>query len=442
MINRRQLVLGTSASATIAISFAAQWFLLTQLGASRQLDAYFAALAVPTVMLYVVADPLYRVAIPVLAVSPDQRFGEFAWGTLQLTGLFFGLVAVALGIAAPVWVPLLTPGFEPGQQRLAASLARWLLAGMVLQGLSGAARAVWNAKHRFVFPAIASALSAVVSLVFLILSVKRLGVVAAAWAFDLRFLAECVLLLPIMGWHAGGGALRPVARRLFRDARPLILGAAYARTDILVDRVLASIAPVGSLSLLYLAQQILSAVGQVLNQTFVAPASPVLAQIAHRHEWGNFRKALSSRAVRIGIIVLFVALCVPFSRPVLQLVFAHKNMDLAQIDRLTILLISLTGLLVGDSLGYLANIAFYSIGNTRTPAIVTGVVYSIIIPLKILVFAAVGIVGLAVCTSGYYIANVVVLAYFLNRNLRRISLGPPSGQPSVFQPSPAPEVLP
>ena len=40
------------------------------------------------------------------------------------------------------------------------------------------------------------------------------------------------------------------------------------------------------------------------------------------------------------------------------------------------------------------------------------------------------------------IANVVVLAYFLNRNLRRISLGPPSGQPSVFQPSPAPEVLP
>jgi peptidoglycan biosynthesis protein MviN/MurJ (putative lipid II flippase) len=347
-----------------------------------------------------------------------------------------------LAVSAPVWVRWLTPGFQPDQQQLVVSLIHWLVLGMVLQGVSGAVRASWNAKHRFVYPAIVSMVAALASLVFLIVTIRRLGVMAAAYAFDVRFFVECVMLLPRLGAMRRFGLAREALPRLLRDGRPLMLGALYARTDVLVDRVLASMAPVGSLALLYLAQQILSAAGQVLNQTFVAPASPVLAQLAHVSDWEGFRRALRSRAGHIALIVGCMAIAIPFSGPVLRLIFAHKNMNPGDIHQLTMIMIALSGLLVGDSLAYLANTGYYALRDTRTPALATGIVYSIAVPVKIGVFALTGIVGLAACTSGYYVVNLFVLAYLLTRRVRRLSRQHASVSGAPVFAAPTPEALP
>ncbi len=441
MIARRSAVLATSGFATIAISFLTQWFLLTEFGATRQLDAYFAALTVPVMLIYVLGEPLFRVAVPTLAVRDRGEFGQASWTTFLLIGVLFLVPAILMGLTARWWVALLAPGFSADDRRLVISLVHILVVGMLLQGLSGAARCVWSARDRFEFPAVVSALAALLGLMFLPWAIPRFGVFAAAWAFNLRFLVECLALIPILGTYVSQTNALATGRRLLQSSRPLMLGAAYARTDVLVDRVLSSLAPPGALSLLYFAQQILAAIGQVLNQTFVAPLGPRLATLAHSERWSVFRETLRRTSVRLSFLVIGLAVLVPIAgQPLLSWVLSHKNMDPENVTRLMTLMYALTGLLLGDSLAYLVNNAFYAIGNTRTPAVATGVVYSILVPVKVGAFFLAGIIGVALSTSGYYLINAAVLGALLRNALRRVAraqaAGPGAVTPTTSPPPP------
>lgn len=423
MITRRSVVLAGSAITTIAASLLTQWFLLTHLGATRELDAYFAALSVPIMMIYVLGDPLFRVAVPALCVRHGEDFHATAWMFFRIIGALFLVSALCLGVSARWWVLLLTPGFTIEDQRVVVSLVHIFLVGMVLQGLSGAARAVWSARNRFEFPALLSASAALLALACLAMAVPRYGILGAAWAFNVRFLIECVALSPILGRYVASSARHPTARSLMKDAQPLMLGAAYARTDVLVDRVLASMASPGSLSLLYLAQQILAAIGQILNQTFIAPLSPYLATLAHSGKWTELRQSLRTTAIRLSILVVVVAVLIPVAgEPVLLAIFRHKNMSPEGVRRLIQLMAALTGLLLGDSLAYLINTSFYALGNTRTPALATGIVYSVLVPAKVGAFFFMGIIGLALSTSAYYVINAAILVILFSTWLRRITI--------------------
>jgi putative peptidoglycan lipid II flippase len=434
--------IAAAASVTILLSFITQWFILTRLGAGRATDSYFAALAVPTVMLYVLGDPLNRVTLPVLSVKKGTEFWSYAWTTTQLIAVMFSGIAIALFVSAPIWGRFLVPGFTPEVMGKTVLLTRVLLLGMVFQGASIGARAAWNARGHFIWPSIAGVIGVASSLLFLMLTLRRFGVGMAAWAFNIRFGLECLLLLGTLGnyevpqWANMGPVLR--------KARPLILGAAYFRTDVLVDRVLASLAPAGALSLLYFAQQLLSAIGQVINQSVVTPSIPSLANFAHSGNWMSFRRAVRTTIITLlAIAVAIMAGLVVFGSPGLSLLLAHKAMGAQDVHRLLTLLLSLGGMLLADSIVYFAYSSFYSAGDTMTPTIATALVYSLSVGARIAAFLLAGIVGLALAISAYYVANAIVLLFLLRGKVRRLdsagAVEPEAPAEAPLPPSPTPE---
>jgi len=422
MAKRRMSGIAAGASLTLLLSFITQWFILTRLGAGRATDSYFAALAVPNVMLYVLGDPLNRVALPALSVRKGDDFWSYAWTTTQLIALIFVGVGALLFVSAPMWLPLLVPGFSSEVTERTISLTRILLLGMVLQGVGMGARVSWNARGYFVWPSIAGVLGVSCALIFLMITLRRFGVGMAAWAFNIRFGVECLLLVGTFGNY------RFIKWReippLMRKARPLVLGAAYFRTDVLVDRVLGSLAPPGGLSLLYFAQQLLSAIGQVINQSVVTPSIPSLANRAHSGDWQAFRHAVRTTIrTLLAIAVLIMAGLVIFGGPALSLLFAHKAIGAQDTHRLFVLVLSLGGMLLADSIVYFAYSSFYSAGDTATPTIATAVVYSLSVVGRISAFLLAGIVGLALAISAYYVLNAIVLLLLLRRKLRRHDAG-------------------
>jgi putative peptidoglycan lipid II flippase len=430
------------AATTLLLSFSTQWLIVTRLGAGRSTDSYFAALAAPIVLLYVLGDPLNRVALPMLSVEKGYAFWSYAWTTLSLTLAVFVAIAVLLALSAHAWVPLLVPGFSASATQSTVDLSRILVVGMVFQAGTIPARAAWNARHRFLWPNISSVTGAAVALGFLFFGLRRWGVTVAAWAFDIRFGIECLLLvIPLR--HYSRPAWTNVLP-LVRKARPLVLGAAYFRTDVLVDRILTSMAPAGGLSLLYLAQQLLSAVGQVINQSVVTPSIPGLANAAHSGGWEDFEKRVRYTVRNLVILaaVLMLGLFF-FGGPALALVFSHKAMGASEVHRLLRLLVALGGMLLADGVVFFAYSSFYSAGDTLTPTVATSIVYSIGIASKIAAFLLFGIVGLAIAISGYYLLNAVVLLLLLHRKLGRL-LVTHQARPDSFEtplpPAPTPEV--
>lgn len=425
------------------------WYTLVTLGPGRDTDALFASLVVPQLAVVIVSGSLIRVLVPLLAggaESAEEAVHRDAWSFLLGVVGVYAAGALVLYALAPLWVPLTVPGFETDATSLAIRLARIHLCGLVFSAASNVLLAVNHAQKRFIRPELASVGSALLALPLLVWGVPRFGVSAAAWAFVSRPVLQAAFLSPAMGpfrapdW--GSASIRKAWRRLV----PLLAGTSYYKTGPLFDRFLASVAPGGHLSMLYLAEQLYSAGHFLMGKTIAAPMVPALAAAAGRDEWPWFRRLCAGRLRLIMMITpAALVLLVVLGRPVLSLIFDHGRFGAGDLVLLYWLLLALAGTWVGGAAGEVLASSFYALGDTATPTKVGTFGFTVGLALKALGFWRWGVVGLAVGTSAYMLMNAGLMAILLRRKLSRLESGseaplrkPDSGSaplPSVFEQS-------
>jgi peptidoglycan biosynthesis protein MviN/MurJ (putative lipid II flippase) len=173
-------------------------------------------------------------------------------------------------------------------------------------------------------------------------------------------------------------------------------------------------APAGGLTLLYMAQQLWGSGNTILNKSVATPMIPVLAQKAHARDWQNFWYIFLKRLLVIGGLTgLGFLVVLTFGKPLLTVLFGHKRFGTENVATLWWLLIALVGVWIGGGMGAITSTAFYAKGDTRTPTKLGILTYTAFVPLKILSFLLFGLMGLAISTSVYYTANLVLQLYFL-----------------------------
>ena len=276
---KQTLQLGALSAANMGAAFLFQWYALTQLGPGLETDALFAGMTLPHLVLAVVSGSLMHVLVPLLSGEDPSRLRHDVWGFTVLIGALFSVLAVVLYISAPWWVPLTVPGFSAAGIALTLDLTRIQVIGMVFTAINGVQWAAYHARQQFVWAEATPMLASALALLLLVWALPRFGVVAAAWISTLRIALQTLLLAPGMGRPVWPDLTSPAIATAWQRIKPLLLGTAYYKTDPLVDRFLLSTADSGSLSLYYLAQQIYSAMSQVLNKAMAAPLVPVLSRL-------------------------------------------------------------------------------------------------------------------------------------------------------------------
>ena len=73
------------------------------------------------------------------------------------------------------------------------------------------------------------------------------------------------------------------------------------------------------------------------------------------------------------------------------------------------------GLLIGGSAGQITAVAFYAMGDTKTPTMLFVWTFTIYIPIKVLVFLQYGLLGLAIATSVHLMINFLLQFLILER---------------------------
>jgi murein biosynthesis integral membrane protein MurJ len=415
-----RLTLGLTALAgsNVALAFLYNWYLLTTLGPGRETDALFAGLMIPQLFASVVGGALANVLVPLFATE-ENGFEPLAWTTLQTTLFGGAVVALLLAITAEVWVPLTVPGFSPEATSLTIDLLRIQLGSAVLGLVSTVQRAVYNARRHFVWPEASAILAVLGSFAYLVYGLPRLGVAAGAWAGVVRALLQVALLVPGLGWY------RPIRSgwagmaRLWQRLHPLLLGSLYYKSDIVIDRMLASMVPSGLLSLYYLADQLWSSGSMVLSKAVAAPAVPLLAHSAARGDWSNFRRINRRRLVALVLIagVVYGTLLL-VGRPLLALLFQRSQFGPEQVTQLWWLLVALGGLWIGGAAGQIIATSFYAKGDSRSPMRIGAIWFTVGIALKLVGFRLFGIWGVAIGTSLSYLASATAQQLALERRYR------------------------
>lgn len=414
---KRALKLGALSASNICIIFLFQWYLLTELGPGAASDALFAAMTLPQLILAVISGSLMHALVPLLSGKDKKHLYQDAWSFLFLIGSLFVLIASLLNLSASWWVPFTVPGFGEAGKVLTVELTRIQLIGMVFAGINGVQLATYHANQRFLWAEFTTVVSSFIGFVILLLALPRYGVVAAAWVGVLRMLVQTFLLAPGMGMPVLPDLKSSEIKVAWQRIKPLLLGASYYKTDPLADRFLLSMATSGSLSLFYLAQQIYSAINQVINSAFAAPLVVLLSTLHKSGDRRGFRSAYHVKLCQIGsiCIVIFLVLAL-MGQSLLNILLDYGKINSDNVRELWWIMIYLAGAFMGGAVGQILAAAFYAIGDTVTPTKMSLITYTLYIPAKFIAFHYFGVTGLALATSVYYVVNCSALAYLFRKH--------------------------
>jgi peptidoglycan biosynthesis protein MviN/MurJ (putative lipid II flippase) len=326
------------------------------------------------------------------------------------------LLAFGLFLTAGYWVPKMVPGFSDQAKYLTIYMSRIQLLSMIGNASVVVLWSIYYARQRFIWVELSSLLANISALLYLFWLLPSQGIVAAGWASVLNLGLKALLLMPGLGrWQ------RPqwnsyAIKEAWRRVKPFLFGQTYSKTDPLIDRFLTSMGRAGDLSSLYIGQQIYSAITLIITKAISTPTVPRLAIAAKSGDWPAFRHIYRDRLLWMtGISVLGCILLLVFGESTIRLVVGHGGITADNVHALWWMMVALLGVLVGGTLGQVTSVAFYAMGDTKTPTNLFIWSFTIYIPIKVFAFFHYKLIGLAIAISAHLIVNFLLQLIALER---------------------------
>jgi len=403
----------------LILQFVFQMFLARQFGASWEMDAYVAAIAVPTVVSAVFVGSLGYAFVPLfgrlLKQDPDRAW-TLAGTMAMLLVLVTTCTAMMAHFGAQPLVRLLFPGFNEERFALAVVLLRihcWLI---VTNGMIAFLQSLYHCHKRFLVPALAAPIGIALTVLGAI-AFREHGMPAIAWAVLAGSATAVVLQLPLLVRHARYSIARnrDVTQCLLLIT-PMVLGALYFRLDPLVDRYLTSLLSVGSVAHLGYAWRMSSAVLMITVGGLSVVAFPSFAEHWSAGRQTEFRTEVAS-AVRclIAILVPIGFALTFYSEPLIANLFQRGEFTAADSRAVGRLLTLYVGMIVGAGIGEITSKVFYSLSDTRTPTLLGVGSFSVGLVLKIVFVKPFGAAAIVAATSFYFVLSALFAVVLIVR---------------------------
>jgi putative peptidoglycan lipid II flippase len=327
-------------------------------------------------------------------------------------------------LGAPVVTALFAPGFvnDPFKYQLTVDMVRITFPYLFLISMTGFCGAVLNSYGRFAIPAFTP-----VWLNISLIAAATLGaplfeepVFALAWGVFLAGIVQLLFQLPFM--YRLKVAPRPVwdtrhegVRQILSLMVPALFGVSVSQINLLLDTVLASFLPTGSVSWLYYSDRLTELPLGVFG---IAIATVILPALSRQRAGASAEKFAITLDWAVRSVLLIglpasVALMI-LAEPILVTLFQYGALSPQDVSMAALSLRAYSlGLLAFMLVKVLAP-GFYARQDTRTPvkigikAMVANMVMNLVFVVPLYLFWNIGHVGLALATS---------LAAYLNAGL-------------------------
>jgi putative peptidoglycan lipid II flippase len=406
----------------------------SQFGASRELDAYFAAFRIPdAIFQLVVAGALSAALIPVFASyrarGQDAEAWQLASSVINLVLIALALFSLVMAIFAPVFVPIVAPGFDAPTTELTIRMTRVMLLSPVLIGMGAVVTGILNSYQQFTIPAIAPLLYNVAIIASAIFLAPVMGVEGLAVGVAIGSLAHLLVQVPNLArvgqrYDLTIGLSHPGVRRVAWLMGPRTLGLAAGQLNFLVSTVLASGLPEGSLTAYNYAFQLSQIPVGVVGVSIAVALFPTLSQDAALGRVGEIRRQVAS-AVRILVFVAapLMAIMIVLRGPLTSVFYEYGAFSASATDRTASALLFFAVGLGGHIVVHVLARAFYAMQDTRTPVMWAIVAVAINVPLMAALVGPMGVEGLALALSISAVLEVIGLLWSLHRRIESVEEG-------------------
>lgn len=410
--------------------FARDILIAALLGAGPVGDAFFVAFKLPNFFRRLFAEGAFNAAFVPVYSSFLQKDGEagakrFAQDTLSVLLTVLLLFTALLQVAMPVVMIGLAPGFrdDPATFDLAVELTRITFPYLMFISLVSLLAGVLNSHGRFAEAAatpILLNLCLIGSLLGLVEIVPTAGHALAIGVFIAGVLQFLWLMRAL---HRAGLSLRlprprltPGVRRVLKIMGPAALGAGVVQVNLIVDIILASTLPEGSISFLFYADRINQLPIGVVGVAVGTALLPLLSRQSAAGETEAARHSLN-RAVELGLLLALPAMAACLAMPdVLIGTLFERGAFTAEDTAMTAWALSayaagLPAYVMVKVLGP----AFFAREDTATPVKIAVVAVAVNIVLNLILMGPMLHAGLALATAVSAWLNTALLVLFLHR---------------------------
>ncbi|MDG1819870.1 MAG: murein biosynthesis integral membrane protein MurJ [Porticoccaceae bacterium] len=408
------------------------------IGAEALADVFFVAFKIPNFFRRLFAEGAFAQAfVPVLGEYREKgsqaalrELTNRVFGTLGLSLLLLTLVVV---LAAPALAALFAPKWylnDPFKFNATAEMLRITFPYLLFISMTGVAGGILNSYDRFAVPAFTPLLLNM-SMIFAALIAApwfdqptyalAWGVFAAGiiqFVFQLPFLARIHMLpVPVVDWK------HPGVKKILALMGPAIFGVSVSQINLLLDTMLATFLPTGSVSWLYYSDRL----SELPLGVFAVAIATVILPNLSRHHSASSTEAYSQTldwALRMVLLIAVpaAAALMLLAEPILATLFLYGDVMTARdISMATYSLRAYSLGLVAFMLIKVLAPGFFARQDMRTPvrigviAMVANMFLNLLFVLPLHHYWQVGHVGLALATSVSAFLNAGLLFYALRK---------------------------
>lgn len=399
-------------------------------GAGSGADAFFVAFKIPNFLRRLFAEGAFNQAfVPVLSEYRHKHAQDAVRGLVNAVAGSLGFVLLVITLLAVLGSPLITAVFAPGfigdpvKFELASDMLRLTFPYLLLISLTAFAGSILNSYDQFAIPAFTPVLlnlSMIAAALFLTPYMSE-PIMALAWGvllagalqlfFQLPFLMKLGLLpRPRVDYRHEG------VSRILKLMAPALFGVSVSQINLLLDTVLASFLPTGSVSWLYYSDRLAELPLGIFGVAIGTVILPNLSRSHASQSPEHFARTLDW-AVRMVLLVAVPAglALLLLAEPLLATLFHYGEVTARDIGMSAQSLRAYSAGLVAFMLIKVLAPGFFARQDTRTPVKIGVIAMVANMGMNLALIMPLAHAGLALATA----LSAWLNAFLLWRGLRK-----------------------
>lgn len=306
------------------------------LGLSLRSDTFYVAYTIPYIISNLLTATSQFSLVPFFASLESAKDENQLWrGFSYVTNILFlglGAIAVVGAVTAPWIIHAIAPGFSHQHVEVAAQLSRWLFLIIIPAGIGEVLRSFLLSRHYFAISTASGFIRNVASILVILLGFHRYG----AQSIFLGYLAGYLLQLVVLGSQILVSSRPRYSMTLTGSGKSFtnlrgagtaqLAGALGWQGVVVVERIIASFLPAGTLTALNYGFRILGTLAELLGGSVGTAALPSLSRAVaagdHDKEHKTFRDTLEISLLLLSPMVVY---CLTLSHNIIRLVFQRGN---------------------------------------------------------------------------------------------------------------------
>jgi putative peptidoglycan lipid II flippase len=401
-------------------------------GTGDDLDAFFIAWLIPSLLIVVLADSFNGALLPIFIRVREQESLQSAQKLLSsvvvLSIAILGITAILMVWTAPIYLPLIAQGFSLEKLALTKQLLLVIAPIVPISGIAVIWGTVLNAGERFAGAALAPISTPLISIFFLLIC-KQLKIFALPLGFVCGSIIEVIFLgisLKKQGfsllpkWYGFERHLRYCAKQYL----PTLAGAFLMFSTTIVDQSMAAVLSPGSVAALNYGTKFVTLPINLTATALSVAVIPYFSKMVADRNWFELRHTLKfylilSFVVTVPLTIFFML----FSQPLVEFLLqkgAFSSTDSQLVGQIQVL--------------YALQIPFYVAATVVVRALVSmglnhiliwaaGLNLLINIQLNYSFLQWLGVKGIALSTSCVHACSFVFVFLCLKYNLPKVENG-------------------